>query len=142
METKTSPKLLRELFAQIKSNLVCQVFVLQMVFESSSSQPSVGWQRRFAELQAFGRAGKFLLIQVKHQARSPKKVPVMRQQRVPTCTSDINPRTRSGGRESLPGRGTRGVSGVIYSEMASKNAQQAGEADRHGRAGRGQLPVC
>lgn len=83
-DTKTSPKLPRELFAQIKSNLLCQAFMLQMVFESSSSQPSV-----------VGRGG---LLNLKHLAG---------QEHFPSsCVSKVEVEGSQGTKpRAAPGRG-------------------------------------
>lgn len=168
MDTKTSLKLPRELFAQIKSNLLRQAFILQMVFESSSFHPSVvGRGGLFAELKTFGRAGKFFLLQfVRLVTLRPRGSQQVREQDPGAAPS----KCQGGGisvfpcthlisilqtkdqelRVGLPGwmrrehcaARLRCLGCNIFRELPVKMPGQAGGAGRHGRAGRGQLSVC
>lgn len=95
MDTKTSPKLPRELFAQIKSNLLCQAFMLQMVFESSSSQPIV-----------VGRGG---LLNLKYLAG---------QEKFPSCSvSEVSPWRWRDHREQNPGQPQEGAEASPCSQI-------------------------
>ena len=168
METKNLPKIAKGMICTDQKQFTLPSFriandIWELFFPS---QPA--WQR-FAELKTFGRAEKLFLLQFTCQAycfevqggsqqvgeQDPGAAPRKHQRwgtGVFPCTYLISI-TQTKGQElrvGLPGWATqkhctargRCLGCNLFRELPGKMSWQTGGASGHGRAGRGQLPVC